>query len=76
MLRLSELLALSEDIHNIEIYGKSGLLFDGTKEKILESVKSGDWRISKLPDDLEPYRDEILKVVNENVPHGCCGGCI
>lgn len=31
MLRLSELLALSEDIHNIEIYGKSGLLFDGTK---------------------------------------------
>lgn len=38
MLRLSELLVLSEDIHNIEIYGKSGLLFDGTKEKILESV--------------------------------------
>lgn len=38
MLRLSELLALFEGINNIEIYGESGLLFDDTKEKILESV--------------------------------------
>lgn len=39
-------------------------------------VEKGEWGISKLPDDLEQYRDEILKVVNENVKHGCCGGCI
>ena len=39
-------------------------------------VEKGDWQFSQLPDNLEPYRDEILKVVNENVPHGCCGGCI
>lgn len=38
MLRLRELLALFEGINNIEIYGESGLLFDDTKEKILESV--------------------------------------
>lgn len=38
MFRLRELLALFEGINNIEIYGKSGLLFDDTKEKILESV--------------------------------------
>lgn len=42
----------------------------------VDHVESGDWRISKLPDDLEQYREEILEVVNENVPHGCCGGCI
>lgn len=41
-----------------------------------DHVESGDWRISTLPDGLEPYRGEILKVVNENVPRGCCGGCI
>lgn len=39
-------------------------------------VESGSWDISKLPDDLEQYRDEILEVVNENVEHGCCGGCL
>ena len=39
-------------------------------------IKKGVWGISKLPDDLEQYRDEILEVVNENVEHGCCGGCI
>lgn len=38
MLRLRELLALFGGINNIEIYGKSGLLFDDTKEKILESI--------------------------------------
>lgn len=41
-----------------------------------DHVEEGDWRITKLPDDLEPYRDEILEVVNENVVHGCCGGCL
>ena len=39
-------------------------------------VETGDWRLCQLPDNLEPYREEILKVVNENVEHGCCGGCI
>lgn len=42
----------------------------------VEHIETGDWKICQLPDDLEQYKDEILKVVNENVPHGCCGGCI
>lgn len=37
MLRLSELLALFESNNQIEIYGKT-LLFDNTKEELLESV--------------------------------------
>lgn len=63
MLRLRELLALFEGINNIEIYGESGLLFDDTKEKILESIDyqavfashfvehiglSTDWRIRPI----------------------------
>lgn len=62
MLRLSELLELFEGNNQIEIYGKS-LLFDSTKEELLESVDyqavfanhfvkrvglSTDWRISPI----------------------------
>ena len=37
----------------------------------------GDWKIDleEYP-ELEPYKEEITRVVNENVRQGCCGGCI
>ena len=41
-------------------------------------VTEGSWDIitEKLPEDLKPYRKEIVRIINENVPHGCCGGCL
>lgn len=37
----------------------------------------GDWKINlEEHPELEPYKDEIERVVNENVEQGCCGGCI
>ena len=39
--------------------------------------EEGDWKIDlgEHP-ELEPYLKEIERVVNDNVEHGCCGGCI
>jgi len=37
----------------------------------------GDWKINlEEHPELEPYKEEITRVVNENVEQGCCGGCI
>jgi len=39
-------------------------------------VWQGEWDISDIPDEYKKYHDEIVKVVNDNVPYGCCGGCL
>lgn len=40
-------------------------------------VTKGPWSLPKtISEKLEPYRKEIETMINENVPWGCCGGCI
>ena len=40
-----------------------------------EHVETGRWSIN-LTEDLEPLRKEIEECINENIPYGCCGGCV
>lgn len=41
-------------------------------------VSSGPWSIepSSFPEELKPYFEEITDMINENIPYGCCGGCV
>jgi hypothetical protein len=42
-----------------------------------ENVSEGDWSISEWPSDFpEELKNEALDIVNGNISHGCCGGCV
>ena len=41
-----------------------------------EHVSSGAWEVINIPEGYERYVKEITEVVNENIPWGCCGGCV
>lgn len=42
------------------------------------SATKGPWQVNKeeLPKELQKYADEIRDVMNDNIPYGCCGGCL
>lgn len=40
-------------------------------------ICEGDWDVSMWPDNFpEDLKLEAVIVINDNVDHGCCGGCL
>ena len=41
-------------------------------------IDHGEWQIFEddLPEEYRKYSEDIINVFNENVPWGCCGGCL
>jgi hypothetical protein len=42
-----------------------------------EHVEYGNWRVNNWPIDFPNHlRDDVLNKINDEISHGCCGGCI
>jgi len=42
-----------------------------------EHVEEGPWEINDWPDDFpEEAKKYVIDKVNEEIPWGCCGGCV
>ena len=44
-----------------------------------EEVEKGPWKIAtydEFPEEIERLFPELIRVMNEHVPWGCCGGCV
>jgi hypothetical protein len=42
-----------------------------------ENIDEGEWEIVHWPEGFpEEYKEATLDKVNQDIMHGCCGGCI
>lgn len=39
-------------------------------------TEQGEWELGRIEDEFKDVAEELIRVFNENVEHGCCGGCI
>lgn len=61
-----------KEVGDIQLVSGGSVSFDENWE---EQVTQGPWR-AIVPPEYKDYKDEIEKVINENVRWGCCGGCV
>ena len=67
--------------HGRFIVTKDGYLYDtrgyGCSFDIegYEDVRQGRWIVG-VPNKYKEYSEEINDCMNDNVPWGCCGGCL
>ena len=42
-----------------------------------DNVEEGPWSIGEWPENFpEELKTAVLDAINEQIPHGCCGGCV
>ena len=67
-----------DDPHYESFWTSGGCIVDNG-ERDLEAVE-GEWELSynhkNYPKEIVDLMPQFIEVFNENVPEGCCGGCI
>lgn len=62
------------DFGNFSLISGGSVWFD---DEGGEHVENGDWEMIEWPEGFpEDLKADTLAVVNEVIPHGCCGGCV
>lgn len=54
------------------MYSGGSVWFD---DKLEEHISHGKWSV-EVPEKYAHIKNEIEECVNDNVPYGCCGGCV
>ena len=57
-------------------YYDDGVYKDQINEQAPWKFDIGFWNENEYPDDVMRLMDELLRIMNEKVEWGCCGGCI
>ena len=67
-----------ENNPNYESFWRSGGTCYFTNDYQDSVVETNEWyiNVNDLPEKFQEVADEIDAVFNENVPWGCCGGCL
>lgn len=40
-------------------------------------ISYGEWSVREWPSDFpEELKEKALELINKNIEHGCCGGCL
>ena len=58
--------------HSLRSGGMVGFIRNGHSH-----VEEGDWNVREWPEGFpEESKAGVLSKINEEIPHGCCGGCL
>ena len=60
-------------------FGKSCLISGGYYNYHSGEIKEDKWKLdlAMIPENFPiEYVDELIEIINEKIPWGCCGGCI